>query len=359
MKEILFIPTIVISLFALTCKKEPPLVVPDHPTHPIFAWTIDTIRNPYPDSQLLLGSIWGTSESNVYSCGFNGVGAATLWHFDGTVWKEVKINASEGGLIQGAIYLTAIRGFNANDIWAVGDKGIQSSSPPYRADSSAIIHFNGSNWTEIQITRGAVLNNVTCVPPVEVYAVSAKGEVFEYDGTEWRRHQIDSSASLFSVGGDSQRQFIGGYHYMFPNSYYDIYSRDVDGNWVEKDKISEVDNQISPKFGFNFYPLGGSRYFASGYGIFLLTDTVWTREYQDGYYYSAMNGTAGDNIYAVGPVKRAIHWNGNDWATLGIPDNLDNTLSFTGVWATQTEVFICAGGSQFDMSVILHGKKQN
>jgi len=357
------LPAILVVTFlcvctGLDCKKEAPIVPPTQPSHPKLSWQVDTIVNPYAGSQLTLQGIWGTSPTNVYACGFNGAGGATLWHFNGTVWSYVRLNASQGGLIQGAIYLNAIYGFSENNIWAVGDKALNTSSPPYVADSSSIIHYDGANWTEVLMNRGAVLTAIAGISPTEIYAVSIKGEVFRYDGIEWKKYLIDSTATLFSVGGDDQRQFIGGYHELTSNSYYSVYSRSGNSDWVEISRMSDEENQLNPKFGYHFYAPGGNSYYSSGYGIFSFGNSAWTREYYDGYPYSSIAGTGTNNIYAISPFAKVIQWDGNDWAFINLPSNVAEYPYFNRVWVSGTDVFISSYGMQDNRSYILHGHVQ-
>jgi hypothetical protein len=147
-----FVCVSVFVLFVqLDCKDtliDPPIKNPRE-----YTWTIDTLA--YPGSfQTLMGDMWASSPSDVYVVGHNDQAFGKMYHYDGKGWTPV--NTPFGAIDLGAIY-----GFSANDIWAVGERiDYNPTPPPNFLDSSLIIHFDGSRWTEYKVIGGRHLQTV-------------------------------------------------------------------------------------------------------------------------------------------------------------------------------------------------------
>ena len=77
-----------------------------------------------------LSSVWGTSGDNVFAAGVYGFGGVVL-HYDGRGWSSV----GEGPV-------KAIWGSSANDVWAVG--------PEHGVVGGTILHFDGVMWSEVE-----------------------------------------------------------------------------------------------------------------------------------------------------------------------------------------------------------------
>jgi len=100
------------------CKhvSEPPVVKSPRE----YTWTIDTLA--YPNSfQTSMRDIWGSSANDVYVVGHNDQAFGKMWHYDGSRWEPVRLHILEGGPLPNIGSLSAIYGFSANDIWAVGE----------------------------------------------------------------------------------------------------------------------------------------------------------------------------------------------------------------------------------------------
>ena len=348
-----------ICLFAgLDCKREPPIVppTPPPPSHPTVTWIADTIHNPYPDSQLTLTSIWGSDTNDVYALGHNSEGgSASLYHYDGTKWSVVKITQAEGGFIGSYIDLLNIDGSGKNDVWAVGSRG----TPFYlNADSSLVIHYDGSAWKEVQMERCKdAMQNLKVVGPNDVYFGGSFGEVYHYDGSTFTKTVLDTNVNI-ALGGDDIRMYAGGTtYYLTYNPYVAVYSKLGDGPWQLIKKTSEADYYQYRTYGYlDFYSLGGGRYFSGGEGIYVLSDSTWQLSYSaDDYPYTRIRGTGPMNVFAISSFNRLLHWDGADWKLLNIPEGLGNNPVFGGgLWVKGNKIFIsCLYG--FDVNIIYRG----
>jgi hypothetical protein len=119
-------------------------------------WTVTTL----PDQQgrnrpPLLGSIWGTDDSNVFVAAFDG----PIYHWNGKEWRQVH---TAPGTIR------SFSGTSANDVFAVGEKG-------------SLLRFDGSAWQTLRNPEG-VRNDETFTgarhaPDGSVYICSQSGRL--------------------------------------------------------------------------------------------------------------------------------------------------------------------------------------
>lgn len=103
-----------------------------------FNWTVDTLH--YPGSmQTMMSSVWGTSPTNVYTCGHNFRNYGQLWHYDGVSWKDI----DPSPVIKGSYDLSCVYGFNTNDVWTVGSR-LKTASSSSILNFPLIMRFDGN-----------------------------------------------------------------------------------------------------------------------------------------------------------------------------------------------------------------------
>lgn len=156
----LFVPITLINIFIIAgCEDNG--VMPISNKSPLeFTWTVDTLHIE-GNFQTLMTSIWGSSSKNIYIVGHTDGVKGTMWRYDGTKWIDIKLSANYGGPIIGAFDLSAVYGFSANDIWAVGHYLLDNPTPPPTfIHTSLIIHFNGSRWEVINPPKGDLLSQL-------------------------------------------------------------------------------------------------------------------------------------------------------------------------------------------------------
>ncbi len=358
MKTISFILLALFSFCSLSCKREASPVTPVlPPSHPTITWVADTIRNPYAGSQLMLLSIWGSDTNDVYAIGHNSAGGdASLFHYDGKKWSVVKITQGEGGFIGSYVDFNNIEGSVKNDIWAVGSRGSYFGST---IDSSLVIHYDGSRWSEVQMQRcKSGMVSLKVLGMNDVYLGGAYGEVYHYDGSTFTETILDTNVTI-SLGGDDIRMFAGGDTYYIDPAvrYISVYSKLNGGPWHLLKTTSEAEYYQNRTYGYyDFFSLGGGRYFCGGEGVYLLSDSTWQLSYsQDDYSYGRIRGTGPANVFAISGSDRLLHWDGVDWKLLNIPPGLNESQQFGGgLWVKGNKIFIsCLYG--FDVNIIYRG----
>jgi hypothetical protein len=105
----------------------------------------------------LIQSIWGSSGSDVWAVSHSG----EIAHYDGTTWTS---DASQTN-----VWLKAVWGTSASDVWAAGD--------------GALLHYNGSGWSQV-LSPFQVLA-LWGTSPSDVWMLSFPEIVRHYDGSAW------------------------------------------------------------------------------------------------------------------------------------------------------------------------------
>ena len=100
----------------------------------------------------LIDGIWGSGASDVWAVG----DAATLLHWDGRVWTNLRIGLSFRG----------VWGSGASDVWAVADIGF-------------IMHWDGGGWTSFSSGTSNSLYGVWGSGTSDVWAVGFGGTILE------------------------------------------------------------------------------------------------------------------------------------------------------------------------------------
>jgi hypothetical protein len=330
-----------------------------------YTWTIDTLA--YPGSfQTSMTDVWASSPNDVYVVGWNDRGYGVMWHYDGTKWSDVRLHVSQGGNIEGAIKLQSIVGLNSRDIYAVGRRLYDNYHPPPNSlDSSLLIHYDGFQWREVQIQKGALVRSISATAPNNVWACGRNGFVCHYDGTLWKRDSVQLSVP---AGGDyylwdikanprSDEVYLLGYihendlakttRYFFirSNGRWNLVDTMVyePGNSVEK--FGEDGLWVSPEG--TLYSYGGK--------IFCWTGSCWLTILSTWVSLGKMAGTSEHNFFAVGDFGTAWHSNGIDWYKF--QEIFFTDLIYSSVWTDGREVFVVGFTIDYPQkTVILHGR---
>lgn len=119
----------------------------------------------------LLNWVFGFARDDVTAVGNNG----TILHFDGASWALQPAPTEQD--------LWGVWGGQANDLWAVGGRGIS------RQDAT-ILHFDGVSSSSVEVpalqrTGVAAFYKVWGTAADDVYVVGQRGVVLHYDGVAW------------------------------------------------------------------------------------------------------------------------------------------------------------------------------
>jgi len=358
MKKILKLRTTVIKLSILIvvlftiqgCNKDSGPVQPQPPKDPrTYTWTADTLYL-VGNAQTLMRSIWGSSPKDVYAVGWTDR-VGPMWHYDGNKWTYVKLNPLDGGLVSGFIGLSNIYGFSSNDIYAVGRNS---------DNSSAMIHFDGTNWKRVLLPdTGGWLNTIYGTSSNNVWA-GGENALYHYDGSKWTRDSVSvsvPSGSFFQITAISSYNsniYALGYTDNNNGQFTQYFLKYSNLHMVIVDSVLRLNGF---KFGTNFWKSNTGNLYSGSTGVFKYDGNTWTKIFISG---SVRNigGTDDNNIFVVGDLGLAYHYNGKDWQNIAPKLSKDTRTLYTGVWTDGTEAFIIeiplTGFPQ--KTVIWHGK---
>ena len=279
-----------------------------------YTWTTDTLM--YPVSyQTCMNSIYGTSASNVYTCGHNDLNRGMMYHYDGKKWSSVQLTYSEGGPIQKGINLQAMHGSGANNIWAVGREGFGEPGTHVIIDSSLVIRFDGNQWQACEITPGARGKTLYCVwvlSPTSVWTAGGGGLILHWDGISWMKYEVGKQYFISSIAALSSNEV-----YAFGHDSDDALPIDSAGsflfrfdgtNWSKIDSVMRTPGAPVAHMGTSVYVAQGVLYTTSP-NLYRRDGTQWIKLLDAEVGHLCQN--ASNNIVAVG--QTAWHYNGVDW----------------------------------------------
>ena len=111
-----------------------------------------------------LNKIWGSSASDVFCVGYNGL----ILHYDGTLWSTMNSGTSQD--------LYGIWGDSSKDIFVVGDGGV-------------ILHYDGNKWSQIAVLDTKFLVSIWGNSPTDIFSTGSNGTIFHFNGTNWEAMQ--------------------------------------------------------------------------------------------------------------------------------------------------------------------------
>ncbi len=360
MKRLIPLPVLTALLLQLACKDNP--VEPPRKDPRTYTWTIDTLA--YPGSfQTAMRDIWGSSPTDVYVVGHNDRGFGKMFHFDGKSWSAVdQYHPDERG--NAAISLSAIFGFSANNIYAVGKRIYDNPKPPPNfLDSSLIIRFDGRQWREVNIERGRALWSISASAPNDIWTCGTGGTLYHFDGSAWRKDSVavtvptDETFLLWDIKAKNSLEvyMIGNRHNnSIPRTTRYFFSR-RQGQWSVADSFVLQPGQYETKFGQNALWISpeGTLY-SLGPHIRRWTGSSWIIIYETFDALRKMAGTSDRNIFAVGDFGHILHYNGNDWYEF--KEFRNPNVVYSSVWTDGKEVFVVGFMSDGSKTLILHGK---
>lgn len=116
----------------------------------ITHWTVDTLDYPGVED-MNLRKMWGSSVDDLYVVGSSSEGIiGAIWHYDGNEWSPIPLDSFQGGYNHGLIWVRDIWGFSKNDVYIVGVKWTQADDSGV-VDSCFVVHYNGTDWKEIKV----------------------------------------------------------------------------------------------------------------------------------------------------------------------------------------------------------------
>lgn len=293
--------------------------------------------------------IWGSSPTDVYAVGDGGINAGNMWHFDGTVWSPINLPF-------GSFALWKIHGFSLNNIYAAGVRfyqtGWDSSGNPVVSDSSLLIHFDGTQWSEVKHNpRSAFLLGLWGNSPLDIWA-GGLGALYHYNSTGWNRLSYPSDFAIQDITGFSSKDvYFLSYYYPSSAYFYSVLEH-YDGRTITR--IDSTDELVN-KFGISsILAIPPDILYSVGFGIFKYQSGSWNKVFDVGNIISGICASSSDNIFAVGQ-GIVLNYNGKDWYRYN--QFTDQNVIYYRAWTNGEEVFIEGPTLTYPMkTIILHGK---
>ena len=275
-----------------------------------------------------LNRIWGSSPTDIYAVG----GAGTVLHSPGGGAWSVQTTLKDSAMMPFTVF--SIWGSSATDVYAGG------FSP---TDGAVFYHSTGNGmWTPIPITSNGGIVALGGTGPNDVYAASAVGEIFHWNGNAWAMQTTGAMSAIrgiFVPPGNTPIYLTGSFAY--------IASGPVNNTWTVLSnayKYTDLHGSTAPD---------ATHIYAAGYGGAILVSNATGK----GSWNPQISGTTEDlwgawssgpaDIYVVGTTGTILHSTGNGmWA----PQTSGSQLTLTSIWGSSaTDVYVVGA-----MGAILH-----
>jgi len=224
---------------------------------------------------LQLLSVWGSSSTDVFMCGVNGV----VYHYDGVQMTQQLSGTSQD--------LHAMDGTSGSDVYAVGSGG-------------TVVHYNGSNWSPLPPGPTDELNDVWVGPTGTVFAVGDNGRVLRYDGS-WTDLSSGSGRTHLGVWGTTDNDVYACCENSPPEHW----------NGASWGTLDLDQGLVTSLWGSSATDL-----IALGFGRLAHFDGfAWSDETVSEHLLFRADGSAANDVYAVGEQGEIVRFDGSAWAT--------------------------------------------
>ncbi len=327
----------IISFFFADCKNggvDPPPTGIDTTSHN-FTWDVQTIGV----FQSSLSDVWGSSATDVWAVGRITDTISNFFpnaaHFNGSQWSLVQIG--EGFNIFG------ISGFASNDIFAVGTNG-------------RVYRWNGSQWQQVVclgvgdgcsgLLSGEPLLAIWGTSPSSLFAVGDSGVIVHYNGQSWSKMQTGTKLTLRDVWGSSSN---------------DVYSVGADffggqGILLHYDGTQWQPAQLETTSQTRLFGVWGlqSKVYGVGDFVYRFDGQNWSRIAipDSNILKQKVTGVDLNDVFIGGDFGVALHWNGASWRRY---DELSFNGTIQGIWSDGGDVY--AVGWNSTLAVVIHGKR--
>lgn len=291
---------------------------------PAHGWYVQQV--PKTDPPGMPYELWVASDHDAW------LGASSIWHFDGVVWKETPPPR--------AMTVNRFLGFGRFDIWAVGNV-LQNQGPT----TGIVIHWNGVAWSEVPPPPGVRFAGLGAIAGTSSHDlwIGTDGTLYHYDGTAWTAvPHVDAGNPMWS-STPSDAWLAGAgmcWHY--------------DGTaWVTYQGQPCL-HEISPIWGFAADDVWG----AGPDGHVIHWDgQSWTQEgpYDPALagYPSSLWGSGPSDVYVVGKLGHGEHYDGTSWTSIPGTVMSSNFLEIRGSSATNIWAVTQRGGPPGDSIVVM------
>ncbi len=343
----------VATAYVSSCKKSPTETNGPALGKRDYLWSIDSVDYGNLPSVIQLGSIWGSSATDVWGAAGDAPDVRDcLWHYNGMRWDR----ATAGTPIvenTGNKTVYSVWGSSRNDVWSVGRRISQGIL------SAFIMHFDGTRWTDATPTNvSAIMGHLYTLYGISRDDIWAFGYEYalHFNGTQWTMYKVGDSLIVASISGNGRFIYATSYSpwgrniqfvYRFVGSAFDLIDSTTYAErkfglylWAQESKLVSFLNGVVTA---NIRPDGG------------IETNSWSREFTTltPFVYPFVQGSS--NAFAVGQQNLIYHYNGGNWSPISIMvpgHTVSPDASFSGVWADGREVFVC----DIDHGIVYHGR---
>lgn len=240
--------------------------------------------------------------------------------------------------------LTAIDGLAGNDVWVVGQGNL-------------ILQWNGATWRRTEPSDGlqGALSDVD-VTDAGIHVSGKQRRLSVWDagnggdgGWEWLSTGVNAAGDITSISLQGSTLFMAG-------DYSEVAVLDTTTGATATNNGSEALEPIyrlwadSPSSAWAITDGGIGRVRKDGGGV----EVAWTAYSED---FVAIDGTAPDHAYAVGPAGAFFERGSTTWTN---KNPIVNAPDFNAVWASATGGWATASDTQraFDLSTFVGGVSQ-
>lgn len=217
-------------------------------------------------------------------------------------WNEA-FDVSQAGSLSG------VWGSGPDDVFIVGGDEAQGE----------IYHYDGSDWTPMELPTTPLVVWSYGFGPDDVYAVGLDGSALHYDGATWTSLTTGVTQDLWGVWGRSADDvwMVGGDVFDEPPVLLHY-----DGQTFTQYDLDAAENPLDAKALFKVWGIGNKLFAVGQKGLLLEYDGQdWTRlpaGQQADADFIALWGTSEDNIVAVGGRgnARVATYDGSEWTTI-------------------------------------------
>lgn len=295
------------------------------------SWSVVPVQGAAPGDTL--ETVSALSPTDIWAAGYGvpngGTTPTYIVHWNGTTWSEVASPSPSGGINGGDNFVGGIDVVSANDAWAVGYYSGFSSQ-----ESSLILHWNGSEWSQVPSPNPAwrnMLYSVTATSSDNAWAVGTTGPasggtplILHWNGSTWQQVAAPQP-------GQDDYDLVTG-----------VTATSAQDAWV-------VGNEVTPTAeptlilhwnGTTWSQVASPNPGVSSSGV---SDTV-----------VGVAATSATNAWAVGNETNGntganqsliLQWNGKAWASVANPGGSDNLTSIAANSSANAWVAGDGGGS--------------
>lgn len=134
----------------------------------------------------LLFAAYGFHDSDIYAVGERGL----ILHYDGETWQRVESGTD--------LPLFGVWGASGDDVWILG------GDPRGAPGSAVVLRGQGASFRTVDLPAElapSALFKAHGFAPDDVIVVGSGGTVLRWNGHDWRRESVPTSAPLFSLWG--------------------------------------------------------------------------------------------------------------------------------------------------------------